>query len=1068
MTDIEIKIVADLDDDGFEQLSTQIDQTTAELKSLDTAAQENAGMDRMKQALDAGERAAAETTTSLRKATDAIDQLGDEAAQTAGLEKLHGELSRSEQLYKRTASVSINLKTEYKELKKSGEGTAYMFEQLSMHIEEAQKRELAAINATRELIAEINRLEKEAGQAITDFSELNQRLDASESYITRLTPNAKLLSNAVNDLGQKTEQSAEKLDHLNNEARSANTHLKDISDESRRTTDAISNLGQKFDSLANKALTGVTIALADFASDTLRAAARAIADFVKDSTQEFTEWDTQVRQIMVSLPEASRHMTDQLVRDATEMGKEMARTNDEILPALNQAIKLHATDPLAELELASKAARGGFADLTETMVLGRTILNAYGEAAGSLENVFDVLFFITQNSQLSFTDLTRGMNAVNSAAGEIQLPLDQVAAALVTMSNQGDSATEAFDLLSNMLTRIGIEGTPIATAFFEASGTGFREFIANGGTLAEAMDILATHADKTGQALSGMLGGGSSFYVDQQAARAALELTSLHLDKLKENTQAAANSTGLMAEANAIAAEGMQFAADQTAATTDELKRQIGEALEPATRSWLELKLQMAEFFGGFFEGSDIIGEMGRVLTAAGEFSPAMRSYIVNATRTTDAEESLKRLEIAIRLVNAGVIERGNLQQDYTAALKAAVDAEIAATTRAEAMNEAYGDLAPTYTMSAEAIAAMALSERELAGTSYQVEQQIQETTEAIESYEAALAAQERTAQRNIERQKQLADMFARQHDPIHQVIQAINDVETAQAALAEAPWNQQAAADLEEASGRMVAGIGAIRQEYRGMILDMIQEKYGDAFNESIANALVAMGQISQEEADLMLQTYNTGQEVQRLGETLLQTFLEDGYLSREEAAQLEAAIKGIEDGTISTNDVLQSLATDTLPNLTDGLAEGKDKATLMRGALLELADNYTVTVTYNTDTSGWNPPYIPGPGDPGYVPGPTPPTHMAAGGWITGGIPGMDSVHLLGMPGERILSLSEVARMGGPNTVDNLAAGNTGPTYYDNSQRIYHTNSREAAAIVMALEQRERRAKLDEWMGI
>ena len=1114
--DINIHVIADIDDDGFVQFDNHAHRMTTELQRLDDAAHEmtvamakteqamqesgnavddagdeyrqltegmqrlddtahesTANMERMTAALKRGEEIASQVDDEFHKTTQELAALNKEAQNSAGLEAMRKRLDDAISAYRVAASVSINLKSEYKELKKSGEGTTYMFEQLSQHIEKAQEKELAAINATRDLIGQMNRLETETGQAATDFTELNQQLDSSESYITRLTPNAKRLGSAIDDLSKETGKSAQKLDTLNDEARETNSRLSEVANETRNTTAAIVNLDEKMNRLTNWAIAGVTAALTNFALETLRTVARQIGEFVKGSLDEFSTWDNQIRQIMISMPGASRHMTDQMISDANKLAAELGRQSDEVLPALNRAIKLGATDPLNELTIANQAARGGFVELADTLILGRNILNAYGLEAEKLTGVYDTLFFITQNSNLTWENLNQGMNAVNSAASEVRLPLDQVAAALVVMNKQGDDAAEAFDLLSNMLTRIGIEGTPIANAFFEAAGTNFRQFIADGGSLAEAMDILVQHAKETGQAMSAMLGGGSSFYVDQQAARAALELTGIHLEELKQQTTDVATATGLMSEAHRIATEGLGFAEEQTNATTEALQIQIGEALEPATRAWLNLKLEAAESIGAFFAAQEATARLKKDIAALGDFKPAFRDHLLQAIAADTYEESLNRLHLAMRVLETDQVRYNDLQHDFTTELRHAIDALAAADMRAAAMNDTYRNLAEAQAHAAEQAEAMTLSNRELAGANYEVESQAEDTTEAVTDQTAALAALERQAKRTAQLEQQLWAMFTRQRDPIHEVIQATADLEAAQEELAKAPWNKEAAAQAEEASGRIVAGIAGIRQEYRGMILDMIQDKFGDTFNESVANALVAMGKVTQEEADLMLQTYNTGKQIELLGTTLLATFLEDGYLSREEAALLEGAIKGIEDGTITATDVLDSMADDTLPALISALETGRSRAGVMRDKLLELAGNYEVVVKFKSDDSEWNPPYIPGPGDPGYNPGDNhgPPQFSAEGAWLTGGIPGMDSVHLLGMPGERMLSLREIENMGGPAAVDRMAAGllpGAGLVYQDNSHHVTYNNSREAVALAHAIAQRERRARLDEWMGI
>lgn len=89
-----------------------------------------------------------------------------------------------------------------------------------------------------------------------------------------------------------------------------------------------------------------------------------------------------------------------------------------------------------------------------------------------------------------------------------------------------------------------------------------------------------------------------------------------------------------------------------------------------------------------------------------------------------------------------------------------------------------------------------------------------------------------------------------------------------------------------------------------------------------------------------------------------------------------------------------------------------------------------------------------------------------MAEGGWVMGGVPGQDSVNTWLMPGERVLSVNEVAAMGGPGVVDQWAGGNGNPITNNNlntSVTVVLPNVRtrqDAYQIADAIVQQERRA--------
>lgn len=125
-----------------------------------------------------------------------------------------------------------------------------------------------------------------------------------------------------------------------------------------------------------------------------------------------------------------------------------------------------------------------------------------------------------------------------------------------------------------------------------------------------------------------------------------------------------------------------------------------------------------------------------------------------------------------------------------------------------------------------------------------------------------------------------------------------------------------------EEAQKAIDAAMKAISESHRQMVLDIYIQNANlqGGFDESAANIAVAMGLMTRDEADFRLSVQETNRQVGVLGDSLIATFMQDGSISRSEADLLQAAIKGVEDGTFTAGEAILAFRNGGLQGLIDG----------------------------------------------------------------------------------------------------------------------------------------------------
>lgn len=233
--------------------------------------------------------------------------------------------------------------------------------------------------------------------------------------------------------------------------------------------------------------------------------------------------------------------------------------------------------------------------------------------------------------------------------------------------------------------------------------------------------------------------------------------------------------------------------------------------------------------------------------------------------------------------------------------------------------------------------------------------------------------------------------------------------------------------AAAEEAQQQIAEAHAAILASYRAVAFEAVLAQTG--VTESTLDLGVQLGILTQQEADMRLEFVTTTAALEDL--TSRQEFL---TLTTE---QQTVAINALAEGQAETADgalyladqmagvnetfttatekgaFLETVLTDLTENPYelevegDSVDEATDKADKLKTAMEDAAGTYSVYFEVDSDP----PPDYAGGGSqtPG---GNQPPTHLASGGVVTGGIPGLDSVPAMLMPGERVLSVEQNRR--------------------------------------------------------
>ncbi len=810
---------------------------------------------------------------------------------------------------------------------------------------------------------------------------------------------------------------------LEGEAKDAARALDKVGDEAKQADSNFDKTSKNTHNFETKLhAMGVTAGI--FLAGALKTAGEAAINFAKESRQAFLEFDQDVRQVMTLVETTSNTTFESMSIRARQAAEDMQRIPDEVLPAIYQGLSRGISEEniFKDLELANKAARAGMANLEGTLVAGQSVVKAYGDEVLNLTEVYDLFFFGIKEGAITMQELTSGISEVTSAAGEVGVPLSDVIAMLVVMTNQGDSFNEAIQLSALLVTQLGIEGSVASQAFIQSWGGTFREFIAQGGNMAEAMQIIQNHAEEAGIALGTFLVGDSSFFRDTQAMRGALELTGIHLEEFLEITgRLETEAAGSMEKAFDIMDERLISGQESFAVSVANFKITFGELIEAAevtqfidaASDFLTSAANVsADYFGLIIsESTEAVTSLEEYTAALAELDAIQQEIDASSTLSIFALGSLeeqmaeKRIDLLERLLDSSkdVLE-------FRANLAAVYGQEFADTFSDEAIQKVM-DMADAQerlgsrTMIGRIEAAQIDISTAVVNSMFLIKDAIDETNaanmldpfvegaeEAAERIAAAFGSVRGSVETYLEEYAKLQEMregipTGEEGDPFFRLVDASSILE--QAALVRTALTQ-------------------IKEDLRQLAIDTVITKMfeGETFNESIANLMISFELLTEEEANQLLMIKSVSEAVVGLSELAPDIFGE--MIDPAEADAFATAIGLIESGAIGIKEAAEALDKDYIYDIAGAWEEAGGKVGDLKGNLDSLPEEVTITVNVIVNADPL-PDYVFTPPDPNSPPPGSGqdgrPDPYAHGGIVTGGIPGVDSVRALLTPGELVI---------------------------------------------------------------
>ena len=206
-------------------------------------------------------------------------------------------------------------------------------------------------------------------------------------------------------------------------------------------------IGSKFDNSGmTKAQKAVVAAIAAFAALAVVIGTKAVKAAIK--------FEAQMANVATMLDKTSMKMMPRYRSQLLKLSAQYGETTETLAKGLYDILSagIAASEALDVLEVSAMAAKAG---MTETGIAAdaiTTILNAYGLEAKEAADVSDWLFAIVKRGKTTFAELAPVLGRVASLAATAGLDMDELGAALSTMTKSGIRTEEAVTSLRGVLT----------------------------------------------------------------------------------------------------------------------------------------------------------------------------------------------------------------------------------------------------------------------------------------------------------------------------------------------------------------------------------------------------------------------------------------------------------------------------------------------------------------------------------------------------------------------------------------------------------------------------------------
>lgn len=322
-----------------------------------------------------------------------------------------------------------------------------------------------------------------------------------------------------------------------------------------------------------------------------------IGAFVADSVQQFARFDDQMREVFSIMPGITAKAMDEMKAQVKGLSVEYGILTDDLIPALGTAIGsgIPERNVMSFMEVAAKAAKAGATDAeTSVRALSATI-NAFQIPVEDANKVADSFFNAIDKGVTTFPELANNMSQVSPVAAALGLDLEEVLAAVTTMTLQGTPTAQAITAITSSLTSLQ-RTTPEMARALKNLGFETGQALLEAEGYQGAMEALRGEADRMGVPLIKLTGR-------LEGQSAILQTTGKNAAKAREILGTFGDTAGKVDAAFEVMEGGIGGASRRIAAQVRTMMVDIGAQMAEFGPLFVAFGPQMGRLLGASIGG---------------------------------------------------------------------------------------------------------------------------------------------------------------------------------------------------------------------------------------------------------------------------------------------------------------------------------------------------------------------------------------------------------------------------------------------------------------------------------
>lgn len=543
-----------------------------------------------------------EALTAKSSALDAVYEKQKE--KVSELEKALANALKHQKDYAASAAEAGEKVAEYsaelEKLKDSAGDTQQQQAELTAEIEKWGKNQADAEAASRAAEKSVQAWQKQLNNARIDLNDLSDEIDRNNQYLEEAQGSANQCARSIDQYGREVKEAGAASETFG-----------------RQSTGAVEALAQAF------VAAGVTRGIQEI-TEALIDCSDAASAFEKSIFKISTISDPSV----MSLDEMRLKIL-QISNDAN-----IAATS--IGEAVYQAISsgVATEEAFANVEKATRLAKGGFTSVETSVDVLTTALNAYKLSAEETTKVSDILITTQKKGKTSVDELANSVGKVIPLAAAYNVQMDNLGTSYAVLTANGIATAEAGTYLKSMISELGDSGSKVANILRDKTGKSFADLTRAGQSMGDVLAIL-------GDSVNGSTTAFSELWSSTEAGIGALSIFNSGADQFNSVLEEMQSSAGATEAAYQKMAKGGEFASQRMANAAENLKVAIGEQLNPALTQLRNTGADAFIWAADFVEKNpEVVGATAAVTTGIGALTVGL-TLAANASQIAAAKQAI-------------------------------------------------------------------------------------------------------------------------------------------------------------------------------------------------------------------------------------------------------------------------------------------------------------------------------------------------------------------------------------------------------------------------------------------